>query len=127
MPKDLEVALEDRPGQLARLGEVLGKAKVNIAGACAVTAMGKGSVHLLFDDRDVEAAKQALAQAGIPVQSEQEVLVRKIVDRPGALGRMARRLADAGVNITLFYLATDTRAVFGVSDLQKAKKAFRGR
>jgi hypothetical protein len=127
MPKDLTVSLEDRPGELARLGEALGKAKVNIAGGCAVTAMGKGTIHLLFDDRAVEAAKKALQAAGIKVESEQDVIVRKIADRPGALGRMARKLADAGVNISLFYVATDTRAVFGVSDLAKAKKALGGR
>lgn len=127
MPKDLAVMLEDRPGQLAMLGEALGKAKVNIAGGCAVTAMGKGAVHLLVDDKAVEAAKAALREAGIAVEAEEDVIVRKVADRPRVLGKMARKLADAGVNITLFYLATDTRVVFGVSDLQRAKKVLGGR
>ena len=127
MPKDLTVSLEDRPGQLAMLGEMLGTAKVNLLGACAVTAAGKGTIHLLVDDKAVDATKRALQGAGVWVQGEREVLVKKIADRPGALGKLTRKLAAAGVNVDLLYLATETRAVFGVNDMEKAKKALAGR
>lgn len=127
MPKDLTVVMEDRPGQLAMLGETLGKAKVNLMGGCGFTWMGKGYIHLLFDDKALDAAKRALQQAGIMVQGEQDVLVRKVADQPGALGKLARKLADAGVNINLIYLATDTRAVLSVSDMAKAKQALSGK
>jgi len=126
MPKDLTVNLEDRPGQVATLGEALGKAKVNLMGGCAFTSAGRGTIHLLVDDKAVDAAKRALQSAGIWVQGERDVLVKKIADRPGALGKIARKLADAGVNVDLFYLATDTRAAIGVNDMEKAKKALRG-
>lgn len=125
MPKDLTVVMEDRMGQLAMLGDTLGKAKVNILGGCGITSMGRGTIHLLFDDKAVDEAKRALQQAGIMVQGEQDVLVQKIADQPGALGKLARKLADAGVNINLLYLATDTRVVFGVSDMAKAKAALK--
>lgn len=127
MPKDLTVSLEDRPGQLAMLGEALGAAKINLLGVCAVTAAGKGTIHLLVDDKAADAAKKALQGAGIWVQGERDALLKKIADRPGALGKVARKLASAGVNVDLFYLASDTRAVFGVNDLVKAKKALVGR
>jgi hypothetical protein len=127
MPKDLVVSLEDRPGQLAMLGETLGTAKVNLWGGCAFTAAGKGTIHLLVDDKAADGVKKALQGAGIWVQGERSVLVKKIADRPGALGKMARKLASAGVNIDLLYLATETRAVFGVNDMEKAKKALAGR
>jgi len=125
MPKDLTVVMEDRMGQLAMLGEALGKAKVNVLGGCGITSMGRGTIHLLFDDKAVDAAKRALQQAGITVQGELDVLVQKIADQPGALGKLARKLADAGVNINLLYLTTDTRVVFGVSDMAKAKAALK--
>ena len=125
MPKDLTVVMEDRMGQLAMLGEALGKAKVNVLGGCGITSMGRGTIHLLFDDKAVDAAKRALQQAGITVQGELDVLVQKIADQPGALGKLARKLADAGVNINLLYLATDTRVVFGVGDMAKAKAALK--
>lgn len=42
---------------------------------------------------------------------------------PGALGEISRKLADAEVNIELFYLATGTRLVLGVDDMEKTVKA----
>ena len=47
-------------------------------------------------------------------------------DRPGILGDVARKLGDGGVNITLAYVATDTRLVFGADDLEAAKAALQG-
>jgi len=44
-------------------------------------------------------------------------------DKPGSLGAVARKLANAGVNITALYLATRTRVVIVASDMAKAKKA----
>lgn len=120
MLKDLTVTLEDQPGQLASFGEALGNAGVNIEGICAVTAEGRGTIHLLVED--VSAARGALESAGIKVEGEIDVVIIEMSgeDRPGTLGRTARKLADAGVNITFAYMATRTRGVLGVSDRDKA-------
>jgi hypothetical protein len=116
MAVDLTVYLSDQPGELARLGNVLGAANVNIDGMCAVTsAGGEGEVHILV--ADAAAAFEALANAGIEIASEQEVLVVPIEDRPGALGDVARRLGEARVNISTTYLATGTRLVLAADDL----------
>lgn len=120
MAIDLTLYLDDQPGELARLGNVLGSAGVNIDGLCAVTSGGGlGEIHILVDD--AAPAFAALAAAGIEVASEQEVIVVSIGDRPGALGEVARRLGDAGVNITSAYLATSTRLVLAADDLVKTK------
>ena len=121
MATDLAVELNDRPGTLAALGEALGKAGVNIDGICGVPAGGKAVVHILVDD--ASAARRALQQAGLSVVGEQDVLVLNLQDRPGALGEAARKIADAGVNVTLVYLATGLRLVIGASDLAKARAA----
>ena len=124
MPVDLTIYLEDRPGELARLGEVLGGAGVNIEGFCAITSGGgRGEVHILIDD--ATDAFTALAAADIEVALEQEVAVMPVDDQPGALGDASRRLGDAGVNVTLAYLATDTRLVFAADDLARAQGALR--
>ena len=47
----------------------------------------------------------------------------KVEDRPGVVGEVGRKLRDAGVNINLVYLATNTRLVFGADDLAAAKAA----
>ena len=121
MAKDLSVILEDRPGTLADMGEALGKAAINIEGVCAFPSEGKGVVHILVDD--VAAARRALEEVGIEVGDEREVSVLEIEDRPGTLGEVSRRVADAGVNIELVYLATNTRLVIGADDLAKAQAA----
>src|SRR5207245_8864919 len=100
MPKDLTVVMEDRTGQLAMLGEALGKAKVNVLGGCGITSMGRGTIHLLFDDKAVDAGKRALQLAGSTGAGEQAVVVQKAADRPGAAGQLARELGDAGVAAT---------------------------
>lgn len=121
MAKDLTVVLEDRPGTLAALGEALGRAGVNIEGICGFTAAGKGIMHLLVDD--AATARSALADAGIEVRAERDVLVLTPEDRPGALGQIARKIASTGANIDVVYLATDTRIVIGADDLERARAA----
>ena len=121
MAKDLTVLLEDRPGTLAAMGEALGKAGVNIEGICGFPAGGKGTMHVLVEDAG--AARRALQQAGLQVTGEQDVLVTTLDDKPGAMGAALRKIANAGVNVTLVYLATRTRVVIGASDLAKAKTA----
>lgn len=123
MPKDLTVILEDRPGSLARLGEVLGLAGVNIDGICGVTVEGKGLIHILVEDGP--KARRVLEVNHIQVTEETDVLVLEVQDRPGDLGNVARRLANANVNIHLAYLATATRLVVGVDDIEKAREALR--
>jgi hypothetical protein len=123
--KDLTVSLEDRPGTLATLGATLGEAGINIEGMCAVTHEGRGIVHILV--QDAAKARSALEQAGMKVEGESEPMVSELpqdgVDRPGTLGEMARKVADAGVNVQVVYLATKNRAVIVTSDNAKAKAA----
>jgi hypothetical protein len=122
MATDLTMYLDDEPGELARLGQVLGEAGVNIEGFCATTTGGgQSEVHVLVEDAAV--AFDALAGAGIEIATDEEVAVVAVADRPGELGQMSRKLGDAGVNIRLAYLATGTRLVFAADDLAKAKAA----
>ena len=121
MPTDLTVILEDRPGTIAKMGEALGKAGVNIDGHCGIPCEGVGVFHILVEDP--VKARKAVEGAGFEVRGERPVLVLDVEDRPGELGKMARRIADAGVNIDLIYLATGTRIVIGADDLEKARAA----
>ena len=74
---------------------------------------------------DATAAFEALQGAGIRIATEQEVLVLEIEDRPGALGEIAHGLGEARVNLTLVYLATNTRLVLAADNLADAKAADR--
>ncbi len=118
MARDLTVKLQqDKPGSFARVADALGKAGVNIEGVTEV----EGIVHLLVED--AAGARKALEGAGLTVAADREVLVVNVPDRPGELARITRKIADASVNLTVVYMANNTRVVIGVDDLAKAKQA----
>ena len=120
MAQDLTVILANRPGTLAEVGEVLGKAGININGICGFPCEGRGVLHVLVDDG--AGARRVLEDTGIEVSGEREVLVLEIEDRPGVFGDIARKIANAGVNVDLVYLAT-SKLVIGADDLEKAQAA----
>ena len=123
MAYDVTVILDDRPGELARLGEVAGAAGVNLDGFAAFTGEGKGVVHVLVADESLEALREAFAAAEMGVADEREVFVVNVADEPGALGDVARRLADASVNVDLAYTTFGgVRLVFGTDDVRSARE-----
>ena len=85
MATDLTIILEDRPGTMAEVGEALGKADVNIEGLCGFPCEGKGIGHVLVDNAESAAAREALERIGVEVRGERQVLVLGIADRPGSL------------------------------------------
>ena len=124
MATDLTVRTEDRPGQLARVGEALGAAGINIEGFCGIGVGGEGIMHVLVED--AATARAALESAGIGVEAEVEAIVADMsadTNTPGALGRAARAVADAGVNVVAAYIATNNRAVLVTDDNPKARTA----
>lgn len=125
MATDLTVVLDDRAGQLAHMSEALGDAGVNIEGFCATTDDGAGIVHVLVDNAMV--AQNALILADIKIEGEADAVVIDLTDeeadRPGTLGRVAGKVATAGINISVAYLATRDRAVLVTSDNEKARDA----
>ena len=121
MPFDLTVHVEDRPGVLAALGEATGRAGINLDGFCCLVVEGRGVGHLLVEDG--EAARKVLADAGFRVGEPREVLVVEAEDRPGALGALARRFANAGVNLELAYVSAGGRLVLGPDDLARGRSA----
>lgn len=121
MATDLTITIHDRPGAAAEVADVLGRAEVNIEGVCCVPTNGYSELHLTVSD--AAKARAALHQAGVKVTGEREVLVVDVEDRPGILAEVARSVADAGVNLTTLYLATNTRLVLGAEDLDGLRRA----
>ena len=119
--KDLTIELDEKVGSVASAAEALGKAGVNIEGICGFVVGGKGVGHVLVADPG--KARQALQTAGARVTGEQDVLILDIEDKPGSLGKLTRKIADAGVNLNTVYLATKTRVVIGAGEIEKARTA----
>ena len=121
MATDLMISTEDRPGELARIGEALGNAGINIEGLCGLGMEGRGIIHLCV--KDAAAARQALESAGLKVEGEADAILADPIGQvaePGTMGRIARRVADAGINVRVLYTATDNRAVVVTDDNQRA-------
>lgn len=123
MPTEIVVESEDRPGILAAIGELFGEVGINIIAAAAFTHGGKGIMHFVVDDAD--RAIHSLESIGMVAAQVREVLTVSIEDRPGELGRYARMLADAGINIAAFYSGGseggDREIVMAVDNLESAQ------
>ena len=118
--RDLTIALENRPGALAEMGEALGRAGVSVEGGGAFVVNGNGVAHFLFVDG--VAARRALEAAGIRVLGEREVLVQRLnQDEPGQLGKISRRMAEAGVNIEVIYSDHDHQLILVVDDVARGR------
>ena len=121
MAVDLVIDIENSPGALAEVAAAISDAGVNIAAATCVGAGDRAELHILV--KHAEAARHSLATSHIGVSREREVVVVEVEDRPGVLADMTRKIARAGVNIDLVYVATRNRVVFGADDLDALRAA----
>jgi hypothetical protein len=111
MANQFVVQLKNEPGAMASLAEALAERGVDLR------AIGGGSMgdsgHVIMTTADDDATKQVL-DAGGYTYIEGESIVTEVDDRPGGMARLARSLADAGVNIYghLFLGRWGDRAMF---------------
>jgi hypothetical protein len=121
MAVDLVIDVENTPGALADIAAAISDAGVNIAAATCVGPAERAEIHILV--KHAEAARHSLALSQLAVTREREVVVVEVEDRPGVLADLTRKIARAGVNIDLVYVATRNRVVFGSPDLDALRAA----
>ena len=121
MSFDLVIDVQNTPGALARVAGAISDAGVNIAAATCVGPGERAELHILVPH--AEAAKHALAISHLSVSREREVVVVDVEDRPGQLADLTRKIAKAGVDLDLVYVATQNRLVFGSADLVALREA----
>ena len=115
LAKDLTIKLsDDRPGALAKAFEAIAKTGVNVEGYSETD----GTLHVVTTD--AAAARKALEAAGLRVSRDEEVVVAEVADRPGVAANIFRQIADANVNVTFSYVATNNRIVIGASNVARA-------
>jgi hypothetical protein len=118
---DLVIDIENSPGALAEVAAAISDAGVNIAAATCIGEGQRAELHILVPHAG--AARHLLAISHVGVTREREVVVVDVVDRPGVLADLTRKIARAGVNLDLVYVATQNRVVFGASDIDALKVA----
>ncbi len=121
MAVDLVIEIENTPGALARVAAAISDAGVNVAAATCVGPGERAELHILVPHAG--AARHALAISHVAVTREREVVVVDVEDRPGVLADLTRKIARAGVNLDLVYVATQNRVVFGAPDLAALRAA----
>jgi hypothetical protein len=121
MAVDLVIDIENTPGALAEVAAAISDAGVNIAAATCIGPGERAELHILVPH--AEAARHLLAISHVAVTREREVVVVEVDDRPGVLADLSRRIARAGVNLDLVYVATRNRVVFGATDLDALRAA----
>jgi hypothetical protein len=121
MAFDLVIDVENTPGALARVAAAISDAGVNIAAATFIGPGERAELHILVPH--AEAAKHSLAISHLAVSREREVVVVEVEDSPGVLADLTRKIARAGVNLDLVYVATRNRVVFGAQDLGALRAA----
>jgi hypothetical protein len=121
MPFDLVIEIKNEPGALAEVAKAISDAGVNLAAATCMGGAEQVELHILVPH--AEAAKHALAISHLAVTREREVVVVEVEDRPGVLADLTRKVARAGVDLDLVYVATRNRLVFGAADLDGLKAA----
>ena len=121
MAVDLVIDIENTPGALAEVAAAISDAGVNIAASTCVGPGDRAELHILV--KHAEAAKHALSISHLAVSREREVAVVDVEDRPGVLADLTRRIARAGVDLDLVYVATRNRVVFGSPDLEGLRNA----
>jgi hypothetical protein len=121
MAVDLAIDIENTPGALAHVAAAISDAGVNIAAATCIGAGERAELHILVPHAG--AARHSLAISHVAVSREREVVVVDVEDRPGVLADLTRRIARAGVDLDLVYVATRNRVVFGADDLPALRAA----
>jgi hypothetical protein len=121
MAVDLVIDVENTPGALAQVAAAISDAGVNIAAATCIGPGARAELHILVPH--AEAVRHALAISHVAVTREREVVVVDVEDCPGVLADLTRKIARAGVNLDLVYVATRNRVVFGSDDLPALQAA----
>src|SRR3982750_1291287 len=121
MAVDLVIEIENMAGALARVAPAISAAGVNVAAATCVGPGDHAELHILVPH--AEPVKHSLSISHVAVTREREVVVVDVEDHPGVLADLTRKIARAGVDLDLVYVATRNRVVFGAADLDALKAA----
>ena len=122
--RQLTVALQNQPGRLADISQLIASHGFNIEALCVIDNVEQGVVRLLVSDAG--KCKDLLVKEGFYVV-EAEVLAIQLSDRKGKLALVTKSLASARINIDYAYATVDhpkarTLLVIKVSNVRMAEE-----
>ncbi len=116
------VLVENKRGALAEVCTKLAEKAVNILGLMVPDQPGVAPIRLVVNS--VDAAKKVFDGLGVKYTQEQVIAVH-LSDKPGALGKVTRKLADHNIDVIYAYGsilkgAGHATVILSVSDAEKA-------
>ncbi len=120
--KEFKVYSDNKRGELARIAEALAQSSVNIEAIASENSHPEAFLRIVTND--VNTTKRALSRAGYKYD-EKNIIVLDLIDRPGELAKLAKRMTRAGVNIESIYLLEKARVAMATDDLEKAMKVIK--
>jgi len=120
--KEFKVYSDNKRGELARVAEALAQSSVNIEAIASENSHPEAFLRIVTND--VNTTKRALSRAGFEFE-EKNIIVLDLIDRPGELAKLAKRMTRAGVNIESIYLLEKARVALAVDDSKKAMKVIK--
>jgi len=127
--KEITITTPNEVGSLAAVAEAIGSVGVNIE---AISAYGKdGNAVFRLLTTDVTSATKVLSRIPNVQLSESDILVFKMTNRPGELGKITRKLANQSINLESLYIVgkeneyTEVAIRPALSDFEKTKDVLR--
>lgn len=102
--KEISVITENDVGSLAQVAEAVGAVGVNIEAISAYGLDGKAVFRIITND--VLSATKALSRLPNTEVREANAIIYKMINRPGELGKITRKLANKGVNLESLYIVS---------------------
>lgn len=107
--KEITATFTDTVGLTAKVTAAVAAEKVNILAGTGYSASGlrrKATFTLIVDD--LVKAEKALEKIGADDVQDSSVIVVEMANKVGALERISKIIADAGINIYYFYATTSS-------------------
>jgi hypothetical protein len=98
--QEISVKLENKPGKLSEVSDLLAASGINILGLTVTTKGATGSLNLVATDPD--RVVNILESAGYSPSSH-EILAAEVPHHPGGLNAILKPLKLAGVNVEYLY------------------------
>lgn len=100
--EQVNITMPNVPSSLAKVGDRLRAANVNIEAISCTEGTSSTVIHLIVDD--AETAKLVLKELG--AVSVTQVIGFQVKNKPGVIANIGRACAAVGVNIHLIYSTT---------------------
>jgi hypothetical protein len=121
--KEIGFTMPNKVGLLSEIATAIAGEKVNITTICAYGM--ENTAYFMLTTNSNAKAKKALAPLGVAIE-EKDVIEVEVSDKPGELQKVAKKIADAGIDIEYMYATAGSgkkeTCIFLTSDNAKAVK-----